>query len=553
MIENQVDCIVRLHDVKRLNELERCVFSLVGQTYRPLNIIVTLQRFSPSDIAQVEASLARLLKMHDAPSLELVNFTSEEPKDARTELLNLGLAKASGQYVAFLDYDDVLYPEAYGLLVDQLKASNAAIAFSSVRVVHADVSPQFLVATRADSAVFPGEGLEDLFVANFCPIHSYLIDRSIASPELYFDTLLTWEEDYDLLLRITAAYPSDFELIGTVVGDYYIKSDLSNSTGVVGAEGKLGGERLLEYEKVAALIEARRRITRISDAVKNQLGLQTHAENLTIRSALRELGIDEVFAESTASGSAEKSNVEIVAAAPVHPNDDFFDGSKGHYESVGLQMAKFVERAAKLSGSKNPTILELPSSYGRNTRHLARKFKASDIHVADVMAPAVEFCRSTFGVHGHHLVAPLFEYAALENEKFDVAALASLIPHLSQAGAQSALKHFFSKIRSGGIAVVTTHGARSRERLGEADCYSVGEEARQRLLSSYDAGEYAFVDSQRQNSVRAKIVVDAGERYGISLIPERWLRTFCEENQLTIVERLTGGWDGNQDVYFIRK
>lgn len=553
MIENQVDCIVRLHDVKRLNELERCVFSLIGQTYRPLNIIVTLQRFSPSDIAQVEASLARLLKMRDAPSLELVNFTSEEPKDARTELLNLGLSKASGQYVAFLDYDDVLYPEAYSLLVDQLKASNAAIVFSSVRVVHADVSPKFIVATRANSAVFPGEGLADLFVANFCPIHSYLIDRSIVSDELYFDTLLTWEEDYDLLLRITAAYPSDFKLIGTIVGDYYIKSDLSNSTGVTGAEGKLSGERLREYEQVAALIEARRRITRLSETVKNQLGLRAHAGNLTIRNALIELGVDEVFAESVAAGSADKPKVGTAVAAPIHPNDDMFEGSVPHYESVGSQMAEFVQRAVKLSGSKNPTILEIPCGYGRITRHLAKKFNASDVHVADMVAPAVDFCSSTFGVHGHHLADPLYEFATLENAKFDVAALASLVPHLSQADAQSAMKHFFSRIRSGGMAVVTMHGARSRERLGETDCYSVGEEARKRLISSYDAGQYAFVDSQPKNSSRAKVAKDVGGNYGVSMIPERWLRTFCEENKLTIVERIVGGWDDNQDVYFIRK
>ncbi|MGF6841071.1 SAM-dependent methyltransferase [Paraburkholderia youngii] len=553
MIENQVDCIVRLHDVKRLKELERCVFSLVGQTYRPLNIIVTLQRFSPSDIAQVEASLARLLKMHDAPSLKIVNFTAEEPKDARTELLNLGLSNATGQYVAFLDYDDVLYPEAYSLLVGQLKASNAAIVFSSVRVVHADVSPQFIVAARADSKVFPGEGLEDLFVANFCPIHSYLIDRSIASAELYFDTLLTWEEDYDLLLRVTAAYPSDFKLVGTIVGDYYIKSDLSNSTGVTGAEGKLSGERLREYEQVAALIEARRRITRLSETVKNKLGLQGKAGNLTIRNALRELGVDEVFAESVASGSVDKPKVEIAGAAPIHPNDDVFEGSLAHYESVGSQMAELVQRAANLSGVKNPTILELPCGYGRTTRHLVKKYKTSDVHVADIVAPAVDFCSSTFGVHGHHIVGPLFEFASIENARFDVAALQSFITHLSQADARSAMKHFFSKIRSGGIGVVTTHGARSRELLGETDCYSVGEDARKRLLSSYDVGEYAFVDSQTTKSSAAKVARDLGERYGVSMIPERWLRTFCEEFRLTIVERIVGGWDDNQDVYFIRK
>ncbi|MFM0328579.1 glycosyltransferase [Paraburkholderia strydomiana] len=291
----EVDCIVRFHDVRRIPELNRCIFSLFGQTHRPLTIVLALQRFSAAEINRVRAALAPLLKLHDAPRLNLINLSSDGPKDARTELLNLGLSKCQGRYVAFLDYDDVLYPEAYSLLVSRLQATNCAIAFASVRVVHADVTPEFMVATRADPAVFKGEGLVDLFGGNFCPIHSYLIDRSVASSELYFDTLLNWEEDYDLLLRITAKHTADFELLGTLIGDYYIKTDVSNSIGVSGVEGKLSTERLLEYEQVAALIEARRRTTRVSEVVQRQLGFQSFDQKLTIRNALTRLDIDEVI------------------------------------------------------------------------------------------------------------------------------------------------------------------------------------------------------------------------------------------------------------------
>lgn len=285
MIENQIDCIIRFHDTNRLYELERCVFSLVGQKHRPLNIILAVQRFDDMQIAVTRAALEPLLNLPNPPTLVIKNWESEHPRDARTELLNMGLSAATGQYVAFLDYDDVLYPEAYSLLTERLKRTGYAIAFATVRVVKAQVFPEYIHVEGQSAPPFSGSGLKDLFRANFCPIHSYLIDRSqVASEILSFDTTLTWEEDYDLLLRICAAYKSDFAIITTAIGDYYYKNDGSNS---VPTNGTMSRERALEYERVQAAIEVRRRSTIVSPKVQEALGLRKINPALTIRDAIR--------------------------------------------------------------------------------------------------------------------------------------------------------------------------------------------------------------------------------------------------------------------------
>lgn len=284
MLENQIDCIVRFHDFSRLHELNRCIFSLVGQAYRPLNIILVVQRFSVEQIAAVNANLKSMLGLPGAPSLQLENLESSTALDARTELLNLGLHAAKGQYVAFLDYDDVLYPEAYSILVKNIQSSDAAIAFASVRPLKVDMFPQFVRSAKLAVAPFKGEKLQDLFRANFCPIHSYLIDRSkVSSAILRFDTSLVWEEDYDLLLKICANYQSDFAALGITIGDYYFKTDGSNS---IATEQSLSTQKNEEYKKVAALIEARRRVTYLSPAVQKQLGFIGVDPAMSIRNAL---------------------------------------------------------------------------------------------------------------------------------------------------------------------------------------------------------------------------------------------------------------------------
>jgi Glycosyl transferase family 2 len=288
MIEtSQLDVIVRFHDIRRLSELERCVFSLVGQAYRPLHIILALQRFSADSLRATRTVIAPLLEVENAPQLSLLNWEGAQPVDARALLLTLGLKNATGHYVAFLDYDDVLYPEAYKLLVERLKESGAAIAFATVRVMRVEPYEQFLyVADEFVPPPFSGSNVVDLFKQNFCPIHSYVIDRSQIPADVLFDeTTFSLEEDYDLLLRICARFRSDFTLVKTQIGDYYYKADGSNTVRLVGG---LTGPQLAYYQQfVVPGIEQRKRTSIVSPVVLQSLGLTDQVGNITIRDIIR--------------------------------------------------------------------------------------------------------------------------------------------------------------------------------------------------------------------------------------------------------------------------
>lgn len=130
-----------------------------------------------------------------------------------------------------------------------------------------------------------GHNLIDLLHDNFCPIHSFVVDRSVISPEhLYFSELLSRLEDYDLLLRIVASHMSDFEAVTIPVGDYYFKDDGSNTVQISDTDM---GKDLDDWARAREYIRVIKETTIIQPHVQRQMGIAEPIAGLTIARLLR--------------------------------------------------------------------------------------------------------------------------------------------------------------------------------------------------------------------------------------------------------------------------
>ncbi|MFL1463184.1 glycosyltransferase family 2 protein [Roseococcus sp. DSY-14] len=275
-----VDTVIRLHDPSRLEELRRAVLSVAAQEHRPQHVLVCTQRFDGAAQAALRAALEPILAWSGLTAT-LANHPEPEPPDGRAVLANLGIARARGRYLGFLDHDDLLLGGAHAHLIGRLRASGAAIAFGRTPAVPTLVSGPLLLA-QGRRQPFTGRSLGELFRANFAPLHSWLLDRA-RLPEglLRLEPMLTREEDYDLLLRVCAAAPADFSGIEHAVGLYVQKSDGTNTLPL---DATAEVDDLEEEARI--FVEGRRRITLLAPAVQRALGLAEPEPGLTIRAWL---------------------------------------------------------------------------------------------------------------------------------------------------------------------------------------------------------------------------------------------------------------------------
>jgi hypothetical protein len=264
--EDVLSIVVRVHNTASEKYLDEALFSLAVQKYRPIQVVVICDPEQAEEVKQLGAKQP----WDEGSDFQVVPYVPAAQAladhDARAAKLNLGIETSRGRYIAFLDYDDVVYHHCYVRLTEQLRLGNSALAAGGTRLAMREVNGYITSKIpRRHGKITKA----DLWHDNILALNSFVIDRSRVSTGIATDQSLTKLEGYFLLLALSAEHEFDLALVDEPLSEYRIGAD-----GVPGSPSyleKTTPADKQEWQKSAATIEGwkatSRGLIRIEEAV----------------------------------------------------------------------------------------------------------------------------------------------------------------------------------------------------------------------------------------------------------------------------------------------
>jgi glycosyltransferase involved in cell wall biosynthesis len=206
-----VSVIIRTHDRPVL--LKRAIASVAAQTYNNVEIVV-VNNGGP-DVHEIvkDASAGRAYRYEVLPESKPVGVAA-----------NTGARAATGEYIGYLDDDDILYADHCARTVEALQRSEADVVFTVCLAEYANMRGDEKSVLGYQIYIDREFNLDDLYILNVAPIHSMVHRRSVFERFGFFDDHLTVTEDWEFWLRV-ASRGGRFFRVDRVTCEYSWRND----------------------------------------------------------------------------------------------------------------------------------------------------------------------------------------------------------------------------------------------------------------------------------------------------------------------------------------
>lgn len=189
-----VSVVVRTKDRPQL--LAEALGSLAAGSYRRVEVVLVNDGGAPPPVV---ADFPFPLHRIDLPQ-----------NRGRAAAADAGVAAATGDYVAFLDDDDLAAPEHLATLAGLVAAPEVRVAYTdaAVGIYELDRAPGGGWSCRERRLPYSRDfDPEVLLVDNYIPFNTLLIERRLFAEVGPFDVGLPFFEDWDFLIRLAAVVP----------------------------------------------------------------------------------------------------------------------------------------------------------------------------------------------------------------------------------------------------------------------------------------------------------------------------------------------------------
>jgi len=209
-----VSVVVRT--ISRPNVLREALICIRNQTYQNIESIIV------EDGPEISKSMI----FKEFQDLNIKYFSTKE-RIGRCKAGNLGLEKTSGKYIAFLDDDDLFFPEHIEVLVSNLEKNrdfSAAYSISFETPIKIESINPYIYKELFHNVIYrqPFNRLT-LFYHNYIPIQTMMFNRKLYEELGGFDENLDLLEDWNLWVRYSLK--TDFLFVPKLTSVYRVPAD----------------------------------------------------------------------------------------------------------------------------------------------------------------------------------------------------------------------------------------------------------------------------------------------------------------------------------------
>ncbi|MBM4145211.1 MAG: glycosyltransferase [Nitrospira sp.] len=192
--------------------LQETLRSIIDQTYKNYEIIVVND--AGVDVENIVAE-----KKHGRNIIHIKHSSNKGLAGAR----NTGINAANGKYIAYLDDDDIFYPEHLETLVKFLESSGYKAAYTDAyRAYQAEENGRYIIKKR-ELTSSPDFDYNRILISNYIPVLCFMHEKSCLDEVGLFDEALTSHEDWDLWIRMSRKF--QFGHIRKITAEYRFRTD----------------------------------------------------------------------------------------------------------------------------------------------------------------------------------------------------------------------------------------------------------------------------------------------------------------------------------------
>ncbi|MFW6015696.1 MAG: glycosyltransferase family 2 protein [bacterium] len=182
----KVSVIIPTHN--RVNLLKNAVNSVLNQTYKKFELLIV-------DDASTDDTINYIKNIKD----NRINFIRNEISKGGSGARNVGIKKAKGEYIAFLDDDDEWKKDKLQKQINLFKQDEeVGLVYTGAEIIYTNYKLKY-----KNLPSIKGNISEKILIKNYIgTTSSVIVKREILDETGYFDEELPALQDYDLWVRI---------------------------------------------------------------------------------------------------------------------------------------------------------------------------------------------------------------------------------------------------------------------------------------------------------------------------------------------------------------